>query len=395
MDPGPATTATVLALRAARIWTNVGEEAAKAIIRRCPMDDTSSTAQSEELLRLIEAPTIAAALVVVSDAVRLGQVELALELVGVIRAKFGADPGLDLAEVTILARKKRFAEAAACLATLRERSPAFLVPELYAAQVCVELGERERAIEILGAAARRCPDYPGVAGSLASLLMPGPGYRDVLAALHRELRPRGYLEIGVETGATLALANATAIVGVDPDLSVLRRDAVHPRTRLFEMKSEDFFRERSAEEVLLGTPLDLTFIDGMHRYGAALADFAAVEQWSHERSVVVMHDALPVLPIYAEAERRTRFWVGDVWRAVVGLRVARPELRIRIIATPPSGLVVITNLRQANAPLGSFLSVALDAAARADLTERVPPWPRDFPVVRNDLDGIREAFGPR
>jgi predicted O-methyltransferase YrrM len=357
------------------------------------MDDAFTISESDELLRLIDAPTIAAAMVVVSDAVRLGQSDLALELVRAIRDRFGADPGLDLAEVTILARKKRFTEAARSLAGLRERTPGFLIAELYAAQVCAELGERERAIEILGAAARRCPDYPGVAGTLATLLMPGPGYRDVLAVLHRELRPRGYLEIGVETGASLALADAPSIVGVDPDLSLLRREAVRPQTRLFEMKSEDFFLEHSAEEVLLGTPLDLTFIDGMHHYGAALADFAAVERWSHEGSVVVMHDALPVLPVYAEAERRSRFWVGDVWRAVAGLLVARPDLRIRIIAAPPSGLVVITNLRPSKASPETFLRTALDAAARATLSEAVPPWPSEFPVVSNDLRGIREALG--
>jgi hypothetical protein len=359
------------------------------------MDDTEAPLESHELLDRVDPPTVAAAMIVVSDAVRLGQLELALALVHAIRFKFGADPGIELAEVTILARQRRFQEAAVCLDGLGERLPGFLVPQLYAAQLHAEMGERARAVEILGDAARRCPDYPGVAGTLATLLMPGSGYRDVLAVLHRELRPRGYLEIGVETGATLALATARVIVGVDPDLSVLRREAVRPGTQLFETKSENFFHDHSPEEVLHGTPLDLTFIDGMHRYESALADFAAVERWSHESSVVVVHDALPILPVYATAERRSRFWVGDVWRAVVGLRAARPDLRIRIIATPPSGLVVITNLCSPSAPRDAFLSTALEAAARAELSERIPPWPADFPVVANDLDGIRDALGSR
>ena len=42
---------------------------------------------------------------------------------------------------------------------------------------------------------------------LAQLALPGPNYLHALAAIHRQLKPRTYLEIGVANGATLELAD--------------------------------------------------------------------------------------------------------------------------------------------------------------------------------------------
>src|SRR4030088_274654 len=51
----------------------------------------------------------------------------------------------------------------------------------------------------------------------ASALLPGDNYLTVLDRIHRHLRPRTYVEIGVETGRSLALAQpGTTCIAIDP-----------------------------------------------------------------------------------------------------------------------------------------------------------------------------------
>src|SRR5207248_2176044 len=53
---------------------------------------------------------------------------------------------------------------------------------------------------------------------LAGLNFPGPYYLEVISMFHSHLRPRTYLEIGVETGQSIALARPeTRAIGIDPE----------------------------------------------------------------------------------------------------------------------------------------------------------------------------------
>jgi hypothetical protein len=181
-------------------------------------------------------------------------------------------------------------------------------------------------------------------------------------------------------------------VGIDPCLAPLRRERLAAHTQLFEMTSGAFFASHEREQVFGDVPLGLVFIDGLHRFDAALADFHAIERWADENTVVVMHDALPVAPIYARAERCTRFWVGDVWKSVVVLLRERPELSIRIIPALPSGLVVI-RWRGAPRKVTRFeLEAMIGRTKFPELGEDDPVWPREFPLVANDADGYSEAL---
>ncbi len=90
------------------------------------------------------------------------------------------------------------------------------------------------------------------------------------------------------------------------------------------------------------------FIDGMHRYEFALRDFCNVENWANPRTIVAIHDVLPILPLVAERERSTKFWVGDVWKALWMLLEFRKDLAIFVIPTPPSGLAIIRGLNPRN-----------------------------------------------
>jgi hypothetical protein len=250
------------------------------------------------------------------------------------------------------------------------------------------VGARTAFLEL----AERYPDYPGAQGALASLFMPGPPYRDVLARIHRTLSPRTYLEIGVETGATLALATTAEVaVGVDPSEQP-PEVALPPGARVIREESDRFFQTRGRTTLFGARPVELTFIDGMHEFEFVLRDFANSEAWSSPEGTILLHDCVPIVPASAERQRRTRFWVGDTWKAALAIARHRPDLRIRTVLTPPSGLVVIRRLD----PQSTLLRDRYDAIV-SELRDSAYPfapgeWPPELGCVSNDAEGLREAL---
>ncbi len=197
------------------------------------------------------------------------------------------------------------------------------------------------------------PSMPDLTGTL---------YLDFLARLHGVLRPATYLEIGVETGSTLALARCASI-GVDPELALLRGDLLpqltsKPSLLLFQMPSDRFFATHDPA-ALLGAPIDMAFLDGMHRCEFLLRDFINTERHCRRNSVVALHDCVPTeMPMTERAPgaqpvhpRRRNMWTGDVWRALLLLKRVRPDLRISVVDAAPTGLALVTNLDPASRAL--------------------------------------------
>jgi hypothetical protein len=130
----------------------------------------------------------------------------------------------------------------------------------------------------------------------------------------------------------------------------------------------------------------------MHQFEFALRDFRNSEAWSSPDGTILLHDCLPIVPASAARERRTRFWVGDTWKAALAIARHRPDLKIRTILTPPSGLVVIRRLD----PSSTLLGEQHDAIVK-ELSELVYPfepgdWPPELHAVSNDAEGLREAL---
>ena len=167
-----------------------------------------------------------------------------------------------------------------------------------------------------------------------------PTYFHLLSDLHRRLRPARYLEIGVNEGHSLALAGPTTrLVGVDPQPRV--DDLDHPDWTMVPTTSEEFFACHDVEG-LLGGPVDLAFVDGLHHFEAALADVLAVERHAHPGTMVLVHDVVPIDATTSTRERTTLVWSGDVWKAVVLLRRHRPDLTITTLDVAPTGMALIT-----------------------------------------------------
>ncbi len=210
-----------------------------------------------------------------------------------------------------------------------------------------------------------------------NLVRAAPSYLDVLTSLHTKLQPRGYLEIGVRYGASLALARCPA-VGIDPapDLTV----AMPPTTSVVESTSYEFFRALGGD---LGLTLDLAFIHGAHLIEEVLQDFMAVEALANERSMIVIDDVLPAHPLQAQRRRTTRVWGGDVWKIVGCLRRWRPDLTLTIVDAAPSALLVVSHLdpqdgtlRQSYNPIIRFLREGDEYSPTEALAGLAPVDPR-------------------
>lgn len=178
---------------------------------------------------------------------------------------------------------------------------------------------------------------------MAQTALPGPYYTEVLAALHARLRPRTYLETGVASGKTIALAAAaTRAVGVDPQPKIAV--PLGPNVTIVPMTSDNFFARPDVPALFGGAPVELAFIDGMHHFEYALRDFAGIERLADPGGTILLHDCYPLDRLTAERERRTVFWSGDCWRVVLALKKYRPDLLIATVATAPTGLVLIRRL---------------------------------------------------
>src|SRR5476649_1328413 len=109
-------------------------------------------------------------------------------------------------------------------------------------------------------------------------------YLDTLAALHDHFQPDVYLEIGIRHGVSLALANRSRVaVGIDPAPEL--RAALADHVRVISMTSDQFFD--GSPMAILGEPVNLAFIDGMHLFEFALRDFMNVERHATANSIIV------------------------------------------------------------------------------------------------------------
>ena len=251
-----------------------------------------------------------------------------------------------------------------------------------------ELGANEAARECCETALALDPGLHPAHGFLASLNFPGPFYLEVIAMFHSHLRPRTYLEIGVETGQSIALARReTRAIGIDPEPKITQ--GLAPGTSIHATTSDEYFAAHDVRAEFGGLPIDLAFIDGMHQFEFALRDFINIERHCTSRSTILIHDCYPLSRHTAERERRTAFWSGDIWRLVLLLRKYRPDLSVKVIGTAPTGLGMVRGLdpdsrvlqEKYDAIVGEFL--ALDySVLDADKPGMLALFPNDWERIK-------------
>ena len=218
-------------------------------------------------------------------------------------------------------------------------------------------------------------EVPQSVGALNLSDLPGEQYDRVLERLHQILRPRAYIEIGVFKGETLR-NSACPTIAVDPKFLIQDFSAfLHSEIHFYRMGSDEFYSKYSPKAIL-GRPLDFAFLDGMHRSEYLLRDFFNTEPHCHKNSIIALHDCLP--PEVAITSRtgssddvigkhRAGWWAGDVWRTALLLKRRRPDLRMFVLDSAPTGLVLITNLDPSSTALANNYQSCIDDMLGWDL----------------------------
>ena len=215
----------------------------------------------------------------------------------------------------------------------------------------------------------------------------------VLADIHAALKPRSYLEIGVETGASLALAACPA-VGVDPEPQISVE--LPASAKVVAMASDDYFDAASGQKP--AEPPDLVFIDGMHLFEYALRDFMNAERICAPHSLIVIDDIYPNHPAQAERGRRTRLWAGDVWKLIRYLRKFRPDLYLQTIDSAPTGLLMVAGLNPDDRTLWENYNAIVVASRKLaepspDILKRSGALPGRDPRLAVILERLAKARG--
>lgn len=186
---------------------------------------------------------------------------------------------------------------------------------------------------------------------------------EFLRRAHDSLAPRGYVEIGVEYGKSLALARCSAL-GIDPAPQI--SESLDQNHVVCASTSDDFFWLTNFPREV--GPIDLCYLDGMHQVEFALRDFMYLERMCNRSSVMVIDDVFPAHPLQGARVRQSRFWTGDVWKMIPILEKYRPDLLLVPVNTSPTGSLIVMGCDPSSRVLWQSYDLIIDRAIR-DMTE--------------------------
>lgn len=259
------------------------------------------------------------------------------------------------------------------------------------ALLCHTQGDVDGALFQIHMALGQRPDFLECHQLLAQIQLNGPNYREFLRDCHEELAPRVYLEIGVEAGGSLKLAEqAEMVIAVDPFPRAA--DGVPSQVALFTMESDAFFADKAAAQ-LQSRRLEMAFVDGLHEARQALRDVLNCERFSAPESLILMHDVVPLNEYTASVERNSFFWSGDVWKVVVALKEFFPDLRVQTVDCPPTGVAVIQRLnpsRRVNDATLQRIYAFMDGLRYDDIGRRKK---EALNLVEYDRSSLRRLLG--
>lgn len=149
----------------------------------------------------------------------------------------------------------------------------------------------------------------------------------IINALIKKHGYKTYLEIGVNTAAQPGYSHESIKVetkhGVDPNVDTTYR-----------MPSDEFFAQNT-------NMYDIVFVDGLHIFDQAHRDIENALRFLNPGGTIVVHDCNPVREITQRPIRASSTWHGDVWKAILKLRMERTDVSIYTIDAD-EGCAIVT-----------------------------------------------------
>ncbi|OGF21719.1 hypothetical protein A2Y83_03285 [Candidatus Falkowbacteria bacterium RBG_13_39_14] len=131
-----------------------------------------------------------------------------------------------------------------------------------------------------------------------------------------------YLEIGVNTpaqpGWNFDNIKIETKHGVDPSEKV---------KATFKTTSDEFFDKH------ISMKYDIIFIDGLHLFEQVYRDIINSLKWLNDNGAIVVHDCNPLLEKTQRRIHTSGAWHGDVWKAILKLRMREAAISIYTVDT--------------------------------------------------------------
>lgn len=144
----------------------------------------------------------------------------------------------------------------------------------------------------------------------------------IINSLIKKYDYKTYLEIGVNTPAQPGYNWKNLVVdlkhGVDPNPKV---------GATFPVTSDEFFAKH------ITMKYDIVFVDGLHVFDQAYRDIINSLKNLNEGGTIVVHDCNPLKEEYQRPVHTPGIWLGDVWKAILKLRMEEPNLKIYVVDT--------------------------------------------------------------
>lgn len=149
---------------------------------------------------------------------------------------------------------------------------------------------------------------------------------ELINAIIKKYNYQTYLEIGVNTPAQPGFSHDSIEIqtkhGVDPAVDTT-----------FRMTSDDFFLQNK-------NTYDIIFVDGLHIFEQAYRDILNSLRDLKPGGTIVVHDCNPRREITQRRERASSVWHGDVWKAILKLRMENPQIEIYTVNTDEGCAVI-------------------------------------------------------
>jgi hypothetical protein len=143
---------------------------------------------------------------------------------------------------------------------------------------------------------------------------------ELINGLIKKYNFKTYLEIGVNTQSQPGYN----WVGVD----ILVKHGVDPNVdTTYKMTSDEFFDNHISQKY------DIIFIDGLHLFEQVYRDITNSLNNLENNGIIVVHDCNPITEITQRRERASDSWHGDVWKAIVKLKIEESNINICTVDT--------------------------------------------------------------